>query len=182
LEVKLQLTVPSPHDGRDDSPMVRGMEPRLPKRHIAKKLCVLAPSHTVVWLGLMSMYPSLLPPSPPCSLSLLLATSLDIFSGHVDEVYSFLFEDMLKCLLPIERKWVVRTMSEPRRKGNNRSKATLSGPGTQDYGERIHTGLSLQTVLDPTIRPRCFNRCRKSSRKKMKIKNQCATLVTPHLA
>ncbi len=25
------------------------------------------------------------------------------------ESYSFLFKDMLKCLLPIERKWVTRT-------------------------------------------------------------------------
>ncbi len=87
LAVKLQLTVPSPHDGRNNRPMVRDMEPRLPKRHIAKKRCVLAPSHTVVWLGLMPMYPSPLPPSPPRSLSLLLATSLDVFLGHVNKVY-----------------------------------------------------------------------------------------------
>jgi hypothetical protein len=87
LVVKLQLTVPSPHDGRNDSPMVQGMEPRLPKCHIAKKLCVLAPSHTVVWLGLIPMYPSLLLPGPSCSLSLSLATLLDLFLGHVDEVY-----------------------------------------------------------------------------------------------
>jgi hypothetical protein len=87
LAVKLQSTMPSPHDGRNDSPMVQGMEPRLPKRHIGKKLCVLVPSHTVVWLGLIPMYPSPLLPGPPCSLSLLLATFLDIFLGHVDEVY-----------------------------------------------------------------------------------------------
>ncbi len=87
LVVKLQSTMPSPHNGHDDSPMVRGMEPRLPKSHIGKKLCVLAPSHTVVWLGLMPMHPSPLPPSPPRSLSLLLATLLDIFTGHVNEVY-----------------------------------------------------------------------------------------------
>ncbi len=76
-----------PHDGCDNSPIVHGMEPGLPKRHIAKKLRVLAPSHTVVWLGLMPMYPSPLPPSPPRSLSLSLATLLDVFLGHVDEVY-----------------------------------------------------------------------------------------------
>ncbi len=87
LAVKLQSTVPSPHNGRDDSLMVRGMEPRLPKHHIAKKLCVLAPSHTVVWLGLIPMYPSPLLPGPPCSLSLSLATLLDVFLGHVDKVY-----------------------------------------------------------------------------------------------
>jgi hypothetical protein len=87
LAVKLQSTVPSPHDGRNNSPLVRGMEPRLPKCHIAKKLRVLAPSHTVVWLGLMPMYPSPLLPSSPCSLSLSLAMSLDVFLGHVDEVY-----------------------------------------------------------------------------------------------
>jgi hypothetical protein len=85
--VKLQSTMLSPHDGRNDSLMVRGTEPRLPKRHIAKKLRILAPSHTVVWLGLMPVYPSPLLPSPPCSLSLSLATSLDVFSGHVNEVY-----------------------------------------------------------------------------------------------
>jgi hypothetical protein len=33
------------------------------------------------------MYPSLLLPGPPCSLSLLLATLLDVFLGHVDKVY-----------------------------------------------------------------------------------------------
>jgi hypothetical protein len=33
------------------------------------------------------MYPSPLPPSPPRSLSLSLARSLDVFLGHVDEVY-----------------------------------------------------------------------------------------------
>ncbi len=87
LAVKLQLTVLSPHDGRDNSPMVQGMEPRLPKHHIAKKLRILAPSHTVVWLGLIPMYPSPLLPGPPCSLSLLLATLLDVFLGHVDKVY-----------------------------------------------------------------------------------------------
>jgi hypothetical protein len=87
LVVKLQSTVPSPHDGRDNSPMVRGMEPRLPKRHIAKKLRILAPRHTVVWLGLIPMYPSPLLPSPPCSLLLSLAMLLDVFLGHVDKVY-----------------------------------------------------------------------------------------------
>jgi hypothetical protein len=87
LAVKLQSTVPSPHNGCDDSPMVRGMEPRLPKCHIAKKLRVLTPSHTVVWLGLMPMYPSPLPPSPPCSLSLSLASCWTYFLGHVNKVY-----------------------------------------------------------------------------------------------
>jgi hypothetical protein len=87
LALKLQLTVPSPHDGCDDSPMVQGMEPRLLKCHIAKKLCVLAPSHTVVWLGLIPMYLSPLLPGPPCSLSLSLATSLDVFLGHVNKIY-----------------------------------------------------------------------------------------------
>ncbi len=85
--VKLQLAVASPHNGCDDSPMVQSMKPRLPKRHIAKKLCVFAPSHAIVWLGLMPMYPPPLLPSPPPPLFLSSATSLDVFLGHVNEVY-----------------------------------------------------------------------------------------------
>jgi hypothetical protein len=85
--IKLQLAVPSPHNGCDYSPMVQSMEPGLPKYHIVKKLCVFAPCHTIVWLGLMPMDPPPMPPSPSCPLSLLLAMSLDVFSGHVDEVY-----------------------------------------------------------------------------------------------
>jgi hypothetical protein len=87
LAVKLQSAVPSPHNGRDYSPMVQSMKPRLPKHHIAKKLRVFASSHTIVWLGLMPMYPPLLLPSPPCPLSLSSTTSLDVFLGHVNKVY-----------------------------------------------------------------------------------------------
>jgi hypothetical protein len=41
--------------------------------------------------------------------------------------------------------------NEPRRKGNNRGKATISGPSCQDYGEQIPNGLGQQTMLNPTV-------------------------------
>jgi hypothetical protein len=87
LAIELQSAVPSPHNGRDNSLVVQSKEPGLPKCHIAKKLRVFAPSHAIVWLGLMPMYPPPLPPSLSRPLSLSLATSLDVFLGHVNEVY-----------------------------------------------------------------------------------------------
>jgi hypothetical protein len=43
--------------------------------------------------------------------------------------------------------------NEPRRKGDNRGKATLSAPLFQDYGEQIPNGLGWQTMPECTVGP-----------------------------
>jgi hypothetical protein len=43
--------------------------------------------------------------------------------------------------------------NEPLKKGDNRSKATLSGPSSQDYGEQIPNGLGWQTMPERTVGP-----------------------------
>jgi hypothetical protein len=87
LAVTLKLTnLPLPN-GRDDGPMIRIVDPGLPKRHIAEMPHVQLPCHAIIWLGLMPVSPPLLLPSPSCPSSLSLIMSLDVFAAHVDEVY-----------------------------------------------------------------------------------------------
>ncbi len=55
------------------------------------------------------------------------------FLARPSTLYSFLFEDTLKCLLPVEIKWVTRVMS-PKEKETVAVMHTI-GPALQDYGE-----------------------------------------------
>jgi hypothetical protein len=87
LAVTLKLTnLPLPN-GRDDGPMIRIVDPGLPKRHVAEMPHVRLPCHAIILLGLMPVSPPLLLPSPSHPSSLSSTTSLDLFAAHVDEVY-----------------------------------------------------------------------------------------------
>jgi hypothetical protein len=80
-------------------------------------------------------------------------------------VISFLFKDiiLLKCLLPIERKWVLQTMS-PREREIIAVKPHYQAPRPKTtYGEQIPNARS-------HCRPRCNNQPQKSSRKIRKSK------------
>jgi hypothetical protein len=67
--------------------MIQIVDAGLSERHIPKELRVPIPSHALIWLGLMPLSPSLLPPGPPRPSSLSSTLSLDEFLGHIDEVH-----------------------------------------------------------------------------------------------
>ena len=83
----------------DDSPMIRIVEPGLPKRHITKMLHICLPCYAIIWLGFMPMVPPLLSPGPSGSPPLLLTTSLDVFAAQVDKIY--LVDEVCDDLLPL---------------------------------------------------------------------------------
>jgi hypothetical protein len=74
------------------------------------------------------------------------------FSEQSSTLYSFLFEDMMKCfLLKIQKTGIGNQCTQG--KGKQWGKATLSvsGPKSQDYGEQIPNGMSWQTIDNSTV-------------------------------
>jgi hypothetical protein len=99
LAVTLKLTnLPLPN-GCNDGPMIRIVDPGLPKRHIAEMPHVRLPCHAIICLELMPVSPPLLSPCPLRPSSLLLTTSLEVFASHIDEVY--FVDEICDDLLPL---------------------------------------------------------------------------------
>ncbi len=87
LAILLEFTnIPLPN-GRDDSLMLRVMEPGLPKHHVLKMSYARISCHAIIWLRVVPVSPPLLLLGPLRSLSLLLTTSLDVFAAQVNEIY-----------------------------------------------------------------------------------------------
>ena len=99
LAVTLELANLPLSDGRDDSPMVRIMEPGLPKRHVSKMPYARVSCHAIIGLRLMPMSPPPLSPGLSRSLSLSSTTSLDVFAAQIDEIY--LVDEIRDDLLPL---------------------------------------------------------------------------------
>jgi hypothetical protein len=73
------------------------------------------------------------------------------FSTWSSTFFSFLFEDMLKCLLLMKIQKMGHGKQFAQGKGKQCGKATLSGPTSQDYVEQIPDGMSWLTIHNSTV-------------------------------
>jgi hypothetical protein len=71
------------------------------------------------------------------------------FSARSLTLYSFLFEDMLKCL-PLNIQKMGRRIQCAKGKRKQCVRATLPGPMSQDYVEQIPNGMSWLTIHNST--------------------------------
>ncbi len=102
------------------------------------------------------------------------------FSARSSTLYSFLFEDIFKCLLPRDRKLVAQTVQPGERetfavKPHYRPRLSRLWWTDPPWSELAINARSL-------CRPQINYECWKSSCENMKIENLCATLVMPHLS